>query len=363
MRIDSSVIGMESARRYTSSKTQYNRFVLKDYHGGMTQANNSLSGGDVSEEEAEAAETRQSQGASRDYITDLQERVDSMRRNRVQVRSTANDYAEEFRQYTTRYIFMLLFGDEKTKELLGEEETSELPKTQESAILEFTPMTQVHVTAESHFVETESVSFSSKGTVTTADGRQISFSLGVSMSRAFMQHYREEYDMVRLQQKVCDPLVINFDSDVAELSDQKFFFDIDADGSRDEVSMLSTGSGYLALDRNGDGRINDGNELFGPLSGNGFQDLAEYDEDGDGWIDEDDSVWSRLKIWCKDENGQDILYTLRDKGVGAISLQNAATDFALNDEQNVSKGYIRSTGIFLYENGNVGTVQHLDLVQ
>ena len=89
----------------------------------------------------------------------------------------------------------------------------------------------------------------------------------------------------------------------------------------------------------------------------------EYDEDGDGWIDEDDAIWSRLKIWCKDENGRDILYTLRDKGVGAICLQNAATGFALNDEQNTSKGYIRSTGIFLYENGNVGTVQHLDLVQ
>ena len=152
------------------------------------------------------------------------------------------------------------------------------------------------------------------------------------MSRTFMQHYKEEYSIAQFQQ-VCDPLVINFNRDVVSLSDQKFFFDIDADGAKDEVSMLDSGCGYLALDKNEDDKVNDGSELFGPQSGNGFQDLAEYDEDGDGWIDEDDSVWSRLKIWCKGENGRDILYTLREKGVGAICLQNAATGFALNDEQ------------------------------
>lgn len=354
---------MESVRRYTSSKTQYNRFVLKDYHGGKTQANTSLLGGDVDAEEAETSKTEEeTQVASKDYVSDLQERVESMRRNRLQVRSAASDYAEEFRQYTTRYIFMLLFGEDKTKEFLGEEETIDFSSRENVATLEFMPMKQVKVTAESYFEEKEEVAFSSTGKVTTADGREITFSLDVGMSREFCEYYKEEYDIVQFQQ-VCDPLVINFDRDVASLSDQKFFFDIDADGAKDKISMLCSGSGYLALDKNNDGKINDGNELFGPQSGNGFQDLAQYDEDGDGWIDEDDSIWNRLKIWCKDENGKDILYTLRDKGVGAICLQNAATQFALNDEENAGKGYIRSTGIFLYENGNVGTVQHLDLVQ
>ena len=54
---------------------------------------------------------------------------------------------------------------------------------------------------------------------------------------------------------------------------------------------------------------------------------------------------------------------MADKGVGAICLQKAATNFALKDANNGDKGFIRSTGIFLYENGNVGTVQHLDLAQ
>lgn len=54
---------------------------------------------------------------------------------------------------------------------------------------------------------------------------------------------------------------------------------------------------------------------------------------------------------------------MAEKGLGAICLQNAATDFALNNAKNQTNGYIRSTGIFLYENGNVGTVQHLDVAK
>ena len=131
----------------------------------------------------------------------------------------------------------------------------------------------------------------------------------------------------------------------------------------DGVSYLGSGSGYLALDKNGDGTINDGNELFGPQTGNGFNDLAKYDADGNGWIDENDPIWSQLKIWCKNEDGTETLYTLAEKGLGAICLQNVATDFALNNDKNQTNGYIRSTGIFLYENGNVGTVQHLDVAK
>lgn len=360
MRIDSGVIGMESARRYSASRTQYSRFVLKEKQEEKTQTGTSLSGGEL---EAGEEETKQpaTEGTSTEYTYDLQEKVESMRVNRPRIRSTTSDFADRFRQYTTRYIFMLLFGDDKTKKYLGEEEPVELtPKN--TATLEFTPMRQVSVTRESYYREEEAVTFSSQGKVTTADGREITFSLELGMSRTFEQYYREEYDMAEFQ-RLYDPLVINFDASTAQLSDQKFFFDLDTDGQAEEISQLGQGSGYLALDKNRDGRINDGSELFGPASGNGFEDLAAYDEDGNGWIDEGDSIWNELKIWCRDESGRDILYTLAEKGLGAICLTNVATDFALKDSENADKGFIRSTGIFLYENGNAGTVQHLDLAQ
>lgn len=360
MRIDSSVIGMESARRYTASRTQYSRFVLKEKQEEKTQTGTSLWGGDLETYEEETKQPAAGE-ASTDYAYDLQEKVESMRVNRPRIRSTTTDFADRFRQYTARYIFMLLFGDDKTKKYLGEEEQVELT-SKNTATLEFTPMRQVAVTVESYYREEEAVTFSSQGKVTTADGREITFSLEVGMSRTFEQYYREEYDMTEFQ-RLYDPLVINFDASAVHLSDRKFFFDLDTDGQAEEISELGVGSGYLALDKNQDGRINDGTELFGPASGNGFADLAVYDEDGNGWIDEGDSIWSKLKIWCRDESGQDTLYTLAQKGVGAICLQRASTDFALKDSSNVSNGFIRSTGIFLYENGNVGTVQHLDLAQ
>lgn len=268
---------------------------------------------------------------------------------------------------------MLLFGDDKTRRFMGEDENLSAADNSDqsgqntqngNATLQLQPfnMKVLSFNAEEYYSEQENMLFSSVGTVRTADGREINFNVDLSMSRSFTQAYRQELNLSALQ-KTCDPLVINFDADAASLSDQKFRFDIDADGEEDNVSMLGAGSGYTALDKNGDGVINDGSELFGPQSGNGFQDLSAYDEDGNGWIDENDSIWSKLKIWCKNPDGTDSLYTLGDKGVGAICLQNTATDFSLKGSNGQDNGYLRSTGIFLYENGNVGTVQHLDLVQ
>lgn len=169
--------------------------------------------------------------------------------------------------------------------------------------------------------------FSTKGIVKTADGREISFGLNLEMSRSFTEYYEESHDIGVLN--CTDPLVINLDGNIAELSDQTFFFDLDGDGEKEEISSLKSGSGYLALDLNGDGVINDGSELFGTKTGNGFADLAKYDQDGNGWIDEDDEIWSKLQIWTKDEDGKDRLYHLSEAGVGAICLQNTRTEFSL----------------------------------
>ena len=159
-----------------------------------------------------------------------------------------------------------------------------------------------------------------------------------------------------------DPLVINLDSNVASVSDMKFLFDLDADGKEEEISFAGRGSGFLALDKNGDGKINDGSELFGTKSGDGFGDLAAYDEDGNGWIDEADSVFKDLKIWTKDENGKDVLMNLKDADVGAIYLGSAQTEFSLNNQATQqTNGIIRKTGVYLKESGGVGTVQHVDL--
>ena len=209
------------------------------------------------------------------------------------------------------------------------------------------------------YQETESTTFSTQGKVVTADGREIEFGVEVGMSRSF---YQEVYQKsVGLEQRMCDPLVINFDGDVANVSDQKFYFDLDCDGKEDEISTLGSGSGFLALDINGDGKINDGSELFGTSSGDGFFDLSKYDTDGNGWIDEADEIFDRLQIWVPSEDGEGTVYKLKDMGVGAICLQNVSTDFSLQGESGALNGAIRRSGIFLMESGDVGTIQHVDL--
>ena len=212
------------------------------------------------------------------------------------------------------------------------------------------------------YEETEETSFSTTGKVRCADGREIDFNIDLYMSRSFSQYIEEEFTISPVE-ALCDPLVINLEGGIAGVSDTKIRFDLDADGIVDEVSRLSAGSGYLALDKNGDGRINDGSELFGTKSGDGFSDLAAYDRDGNGWIDEADPIFEKLKIWITDENGNEKLYSLKDKGVGAIYLGNADTSFDLKSADNVTNARIRKTGVFLYENGMAGTMQHLDLAK
>lgn len=215
--------------------------------------------------------------------------------------------------------------------------------------------------------ETEETTFSTTGTVKTADGREIDFNLSMTMSRSFEEAYANTVTYaspLKLETSLCDPLVINLNTSSANVTDQKFYFDLDADGNMDLISNLASGSGFLALDKNGDGIINDGSELFGTKSGDGFKDLAAYDSDGNGWIDENDPIFDKLRIWTKDENGKDVLCALGKAGVGAIYLGNAQTDFALNSaKDNSTNALVRKTGIFLYENGTCGTVQHVDMAK
>lgn len=207
--------------------------------------------------------------------------------------------------------------------------------------------------------ETEQTDFSAQGTVKTADGREIAFQLDISMAR----HYREETninfragDAVRK-----DPLVINFAGTAAQLSSQKFRFDLDADGLTEEVPMLGSGSGYLAFDLNLNGKIDSGAELFGPASGSGFADLAKYDEDGNGWIDENDAAFQKLKVWTPDATGTGTLASLKDRNVGALYLGYTKTPFELRGADNRDLGAVRDSGVFLTEAGTAGSLQEIDL--
>lgn len=210
------------------------------------------------------------------------------------------------------------------------------------------------------YSEIEQTRFAASGSVRTADGREIEFQLELSMSRA----YHEESNVsIRLGDaaRKTDPLVINFSGTAAQLTDQRFAFDLNADGRQEQINFVAPGSGFLVFDRNQDGKVNDGRELFGPGSNDGFAELAVLDDDNNGWIDESDAAFSKLQVWSRDSSGKDQLQSLSAAGVGAIALSRIATPFDLKTNANELLGQIRSSGIFLQEDGSAGTIQQIDL--
>lgn len=352
MKINSYSIGMESERTYSSYETRkLNISAVRINSNALKSATDE---GDTFKnlswnlkEEDEAAAIRQRRTAPITHVDDRE--VTRVRNSFIQ------------------HLWQMFFGREKAdelKEYMGWDETGYgSMSSQDSGIYNLTPrpvnMLVISGSFETYFEENQSMSFHTGGYVQCEDGRTIDFGLDVEMTASFTQYYKEEGISA---QAMCDPLVLNFEGNVAGLSDMKFKFDLDADGTEDEISTLAGGNGFLALDLNNDGRINDGSELFGTKSGNGFADLSQYDEDGNGFIDENDSVFDRLKIWIKDENGEDVLYNLKEKNVGAIYLGNVNTDFVMRGMEGNVNGALRRSGAFLYEDGSgAGVISHLDI--
>ncbi len=345
MKIDSSTIGMESTRTYQSVTKRSRIGVRGNYAGGGLDAffDDQLGTGE------KAAEGGKQSANLEDLTTHMKNMSGGFKVNQ---QDEAREAVRSIKQQCVEFLMELLFRFRGERYSLGNGAWG--------------GGSNVYVVngyqSRYYHMEEENTTFSTVGTVKTADGRELSFNLEMSMSRRFEQYYEENY--VTSVKTFRDPLVINLDTNVAQVSDQKFFFDLDCDGEEEEISNLQAGSGFLALDLNGDGVINDGSELFGSKSGNGFADLAKHDADGNSWIDENDPIWEKLLIWTKDEDGKDKLYHLSDLGVGAIGLGNVNTQFALNSQKdNETNAMIRKTGIFLYENGTVSTVQHLDLAR
>jgi len=210
-----------------------------------------------------------------------------------------------------------------------------------------------------HYSESETTSLQATGIIKTADGKEIQFNLSLVMQRQYSETSQES---LRLgDARKTDPLVINFNGTAAQLSEQRFAFDLNADGETEQINVLQPGSGFLALDKNGDGKINDGSELFGPATGNGFSELAQYDQDGNGWIDESDAVYSQLKVWTGSGTENSKLDSLTSLGVGAILLGSIETPFDIKTSTNQLLGSVRASSVYLSENGSAGSVQQIDL--
>lgn len=211
----------------------------------------------------------------------------------------------------------------------------------------------------STYTEHERTTFAAQGVVKTADGQEINFDVGFAMERNYSESVNIQFRAGDARLK--DPIVLDFGGPAAALSNTRFEFDLDADGELDQTPMLAGGSGFLAIDRNDNGRIDDGRELFGPTTGAGFAELAALDSDGNGWIDEADAAYAQLRVWQPSTEGDGTVRTLAQAGVGALYLGHAATPFELRGANNETLGVVRSSGVYVRENGSVGTLSQIDV--
>lgn len=178
--------------------------------------------------------------------------------------------------------------------------------------------------------EAEHTQVQVEGTVKTSDGREIRFALSLEMRREYLE--TSSVSLRAGDALLKDPLAIHFDGPAGELSDLRFDFDLDADGRLDNMAFVGAGSGFLVLDKN-----------------------------GNGWIDENDRAFDQLQVWQKDAQGQDRLRTLREANVGALYLGRVASPFSVRDATNQTLAEVRSTGVYLREDGGAGALQQIDL--
>jgi hypothetical protein len=142
------------------------------------------------------------------------------------------------------------------------------------------------------------------------------------------------------------PLVLDLNGDgVRTVSiDAGIKFDLNATGYATEVGWVSAQDGFLALDRNHDGKINDGSELFGSATQlatggkakDGFDALGDLDTNNDGVINASDAQFSELTVWSdSNQDGisqSDEIHSLSDLGITQVSLD--AQQHVVRDEGN-----------------------------
>ena len=190
-------------------------------------------------------------------------------------------------------------------------------------------------------------------------------------SGKFMESYVYTQKAQADQDRRIDPLVFDLDGDgitTISIDESNTFFDLDNSGFAERTSWIGQGEGLLAYDRNGDGIINGGNELFGDrtlmkdgktLAPSGFAALAEYDDNKDGKIDNNDAIYTLLRIW-QDSDGDGItsageLKQLVELGIVSIGLSysnTGVTDSANNVQVRtgtftLADGSSRLTGEYL----------------
>ena len=163
-----------------------------------------------------------------------------------------------------------------------------------------------------------------------------------------------------------DPLIFDLDGDgikTTSLDQSRTYFDLDSNGFAERTAWVDASDGLLVLDRNNDGQITSGQELFGDQTllangvraASGFEALKEFDSNRDGRIDAKDEVYSKLKIW-RDLNGDGISQAEELKGLGDYNIASISLSSTSSNASDVMNNIQRRVGSFIKTDGSGGVI-------
>ena len=160
------------------------------------------------------------------------------------------------------------------------------------------------------------------------------------------------FDRAKRWQPPRDPIILDLDGDGLEtvgLNASNIHFDHDGDGVLTKTGWAGKDDALLVWDRNANGSIDTGAELFGDftplpngtLAPNGFAALAALDANGDGIIDASDPAFAELKLWrdtSQDgQTGIGELISLQDAGIVSLNLANTLKNQRLANGNTLSR--------------------------
>ncbi|WP_166764569.1 calcium-binding protein, partial [Xanthomonas arboricola] len=182
---------------------------------------------------------------------------------------------------------------------------------------------------------------------------------------------RDMFDRARNFVPRRDPLVIDLDDDGIETveANGSILFDHDGDGVKSGTGWIKSDDAFVVMDRNGNGRIDDGSELFGAdtdlssgvKASSGFSALADLDSNKDGFFSSADRHFGDVRLW-RDLNQDGIsqsneLFTFESLNVSRISLRPAVTDDLDLGNGNV----VDNRGAYERVDGTIGLAGDLQL--
>ncbi|MCK9395813.1 MAG: hypothetical protein M0Q44_09510, partial [Methylobacter sp.] len=142
------------------------------------------------------------------------------------------------------------------------------------------------------------------------------------------------------------------------------FFDYDGNGFAERTGWATSGDGILVRDLNGNGKIDDGTELFGDrtqlkngqTAANGFAALADLDSNGDSKLDSQDSAWAELNIW-QDRNSDGIANAGELKTLSDLGIQSIATGYTTSISTDANGNTHQQQGSYTKTDGSTALAE------